>query len=156
MPIIDRKDVKLIELLQENGRESLTNLAKGISLSIDSTHSRIKRLQEKGILKFGIFVDPKKLGYELVANVQIKLHNVSDEEMQLFIKFLISHKNVIELITTLGDFDVTCIIIAKNTEEFETISRFIRHKFKNIIADWKSIINLKVYKFEEYAVSQLL
>lgn len=150
---LDNKDRLLLEILQKNSRESLTNIAKAIKLSIDSTHKRIKKLYEKEIIvKFGIFIDPKALGYDLVANIQIKLHNISEEELNKFISFLKAHKNVIELITTLGEYDITCVLIAKNTEELEIISREIRQKFKDLIADWKSAINLKVHKFEEYNI----
>lgn len=149
--MIDDKDKLLLELLQKNGRESLTVLARKLGLSIDSTHKRIKKLKENGIIIFGIFIDPKKIEYGLVVNVRIKLHNISEEELEKFVSFLKAHKNVIELITTLGDYDVTCVIIAANTEEFETISRHIRQKFRGLIADWNSVINLKVHKFEEYS-----
>lgn len=149
--MLDGKDKMLLELLQKNGRESLTVLARKLNLSIDSTHKRIKKLKEAGIIDFGIFIDPKKLGYDLVVNVRIKLHNVSEEELEKFVSFLKAHKNVIELITTLGDYDITCVIIAANTEELETISRHIRQKFRELISDWNSVINLKVHKFEEYS-----
>ncbi len=150
---LDKKDKLLLELLQKNARESLTNLAKAVNLSIDSTNKRIKKLKDLGIIsKFGVFINPKALGYDLVANVQIKLHNINEEILNKFIAFLKSHNNVVELITILGDYDITCVIIAKNTEEFEYISRDIRQKFKDLIADWKSVINLKVYKFEEYSM----
>jgi len=148
---IDNKDKQLLEILQVDGRKSLTELAKAIKLSIDSTHKRIKKLKEKGIVnRFGIFINPKALGYDLVTNIQIKLQNINEEELNRFIAFLKQHKNIIELITTLGDYDLTCVIIAKNTQELEEISINIRQKFRNLIADWKSVINLKVYKFEEY------
>jgi len=148
---IDNKDKQLLEILQVDGRKSLTELAKAIKLSIDSTYKRIKKLKEKGIVnRFGIFINPKALGYDLVTNIQIKLQNINEEELNRFIAFLKQHKNIIELITTLGDYDLTCVIIAKNTQELEEISINIRQKFRNLIADWKSVINLKVYKFEEY------
>lgn len=150
--MLDDRDKLLLELLQKNGRESLTSLAKALSLSIDSTNKRIKKLQEKGIIaKFGIFIDPKALGYELIANVQIKLHNINEGELNDFVSALKSHKNVIELITTLGDYDITCVIMAADTNELEATSRQIRQKFRGLIADWKSVINLKTHKFEEYS-----
>ena len=148
---LDKKDKKLLEILQYNGRASLTVLAKSLSLSIDSTHKRLKKLLASGIIaRIGTFIDPKALGYDLVANVQIKLHNISEEQLNKFIAYLQAHKNVIELITTLGDYDITCVLIAKNTEELEILSRQIRQKFKELISDWKSVINLKIHKFEEY------
>ena len=117
---LDNKDKKLLEILQKNSRESLTILAKEINLSIDSTHKRLKKLQESGIIvKYSVFIDPKKLGYDLVANIQIKLQNINEEELNKFIAYLRANKNAIELITTLGDYDLTCVLIAKNTEELD-------------------------------------
>lgn len=148
---IDSKDKILLDELQKNSRESLTNLAKKVKLSIDSTNKRIKRLHETGVIsQFSIFIDSRKLGYDLIANVQIKLNNISEEELNKFIYHLKAHNNVIDIITLLGDYDVTAVIIAENASEFEEISRTIRQKFRNIIADWHSVINLKCYKLEEY------
>jgi len=152
MQELDSKDKQLLGLLQKNSREQLKILARQIGLSIDSTKKRIEKLKKAGIIaKLGAFIDPKAVGYDLVANVQIKLQNISEEELAKFISYLKAHRNVTTLITTLGDFDITCVLIAKNTEEMDSLFREIRHKFKNIIADWKSVINLKVHKFEEYS-----
>lgn len=149
---MDAKDKKLLELLQKNGRESLTNLSKAVKLSIDATNKRIKKLHEAGIIhRFGIFINPKAMGYDLVATVQIKLNNISEEELNRLISYLKAHKNVIELITLLGEYDVACVLIAKNTEEMDSLFREIRQKFKSLIAGWRSEINLKVHKFEEYS-----
>ncbi len=150
---VDSRDRLLLQVLQNNSRESLTKLAKALKLSLDSTHKRIKKLHANGIIsRFGIFIDPKVLGFDLVANVSIKLHNISEEQLNKFIGFLKEHRNVIELITTLGDYDVTCVFIARNTQELEELFRHVRQKFKELIADWHSVINLKVHKFEEYSL----
>ena len=152
MEQMDAKDRMLLDLLQKNSREQLKILAKQIGLSIDSTKKRIEKLKHKNIIaQFGAFINPKAAGYDLVANVQIRLHNISEEELAKFISYLRAHKNVTTLITTLGDFDITCVLIAKNTGEMDSLFREIRQKFKNLIADWKSVINLNVYKFEEYS-----
>jgi len=148
---LDDKDKKILMILQENSREQLKIIAKQVNLSIDSTKKRIEKLKKAGIIaRFGIFIDPKALGHEIVANCQIKLRNISEEELNKFLAHLRQHDNVIDLLSTLGEYDLTCVIIARNTEEVEIISRKIRQKFKDLIDDWKSVINLKVYKFEYY------
>ncbi len=153
---LDNRDKQLIMLLQENGRAQLTDLAKALGLSIDSTHKRLKKLIANGTVYIKALVDPKAIGHELVATVQIKLNNISEEELTKFIAYLRAHPNVIELISILGDYDITCVIIAKTTNQLEMIYREIRHRFRNLIADWHSVINLKVHKFEEYDVTELL
>ncbi|MFH1839995.1 MAG: Lrp/AsnC family transcriptional regulator [Nanoarchaeota archaeon] len=153
---MDKKDKKLLMLLQENSRESLTNLAKKVDLSIDSTHKRLRKLTKSGIVdRFGIFINPKIIGYDLVVDVKIKLHNVTEEEVKSIISYLTKHPNCIELISVSGDFDLTCVLIAKNSKELNDLSFAIRQKFKNIIADWKTSFNLEVFKFEWYDFNML-
>ena len=147
---LDIKDRKILEQLQKDGRMQLTNLAKTIGLSIDSTHKRIKKMQENNIFKTGILVNPHALGYTIITNVQIKLHNITEEELQKMLNHLKQHPNIIELISILGDYDLTCVILAKDTNELNTIATTIRQKYKTLIADWRSVINLTVHKFEEY------
>lgn len=153
---MDKKDKKLLMLLQENSRESLTNLAKKVDLSIDSTHKRLKKLIKTGIVdRFGTFINPKVIGYDLVVDVKIKLHNVTEQEVKDIIGYLTKHPNCIELISVSGDFDLTCVLIAKNSKELNDLSYNIRQKFKNIIADWKTSFNLEVFKFEWYDFNML-
>lgn len=152
---LDKRDRQLIGLLQTNGRAQLTDLAKALGLSIDSTHKRLKKLIANKVIFIRALVDPAALGYGLIANVQIKLNNISEEELTKFIAYLKSHPNVIELFSILGDYDITCVFIARTTEELETIYREVRYKFKTMIADWHSVINLKMHKFEEYDLDGL-
>ncbi len=150
---MDKKNKKLLTLLQENGREQLKILSKKIGLSIDATKKRIEKLKKAGIIdRFGIFIDPKALGYDLVVDNKIKLTNVTQEEKTKFIAHLTEHPNCIELIATSGDCDFTCVLIAEDTKSLNEIIYSIRERFKNIISDWKSTFNLEVYKFERYTL----
>ena len=148
---MDKKNEKLLTLLQENSRESLKALGSKIGLSIDSTKKRIEKLKNLGIItKFGVSLNPKAMGYDIVANNKIKLTNISKIERERFINYLVNHPSCIELISVSGDYDWTCVLIAKNTDYFNDLVYEIREKFKDIISDWNTSFNLKIYKFEEY------
>mgnify|MGYP001602910791 CR=1 FL=1 len=54
--ILDQKDRKILMLLQENGRESMTNISKKVGLSIDAVNNRVKTLLKKEIFYTGIFI----------------------------------------------------------------------------------------------------
>ncbi len=148
---MDKKDKQLLTLLQENGRERLKFLGQKIGLSIDSTKKRIEKLKKGGIIsKFGIFIDPKAMGYDVVTDNKIKLSNVTNQDRKNFIAYLSELPQCIELIAISGDYDFTCVLIAESTSSFNELMYQIREKFKHIISDWKSSFNLKVYKFEKY------
>lgn len=149
-PFLDKKDKEILMTLQENGRESLTDIARKVKLSIDSVHKRIKRMKQQEIFKPGIFINPRAIGFPLVMDIKIKLKNITEEDESKFISYLKNHPNVTELLSVMGDFDLTCVLIAKNTDELEGISTGIRQKFRSLIDDWKGILILKTHKFEEY------
>ncbi|MBI4163453.1 MAG: Lrp/AsnC family transcriptional regulator [Candidatus Aenigmarchaeota archaeon] len=149
---IDEKDKQILNLLQKDGRMTLKEIGKAIGLSIDSTHKRLKKLLESKVVHIGAFIEPKTIGYELISTVSIKLGNASEEEHGAFIDYLVKSPHIIEVISTLGQYDLMVVFIAKSTEELEKIYRSVRHQFKNIIADWESAINLKVHKFEKYSL----
>jgi len=148
--IIDDKDKKILMMLQQNGRVQLKEISKKVNLSIDSVHKRIKEMMKKGVFTSTILIDPRVIGYPLIADVKIKLKNISKEEREKFIEYLQKQERVTELLSVMGDYDFTCVIITKDSNEFEELSTQIRQKFKELILEWKGILVLKTYKFEEY------
>lgn len=147
---LDEKDKKILILLMGNGREKLTNIAKKVGLSIDATNNRIKKMVENGVFNFGIYINPSKIGYNLTANAWIKLHNLNEEEYNKFVNYLVNHPRVTTLLSITGDYDLNAVLMVKDNTELEEVSRSIRSKFSNIIADWKLIFVVKVHKFEWY------
>ena len=149
--ILDKKDRAILMILQKNSRESLTNIAKKVHLSIDSVNKRIKEMQRKDIFDFSMLnIEPRAIGFPLVADVKIKLRNITEKEKNALIGYLKEHPRVIDLLSIMGDYDLTCVLIAKDTNELEKISLRIRQKYSDLIADWRSILILKTYKFEHY------
>jgi Lrp/AsnC family leucine-responsive transcriptional regulator len=68
MPHMDRVDAELLALLQENGRMSQHDLAKSVGLSAPAVGERLRKLEERGIIRrFAAVLDPKKLGHDITA-----------------------------------------------------------------------------------------
>ncbi|NBD27913.1 Lrp/AsnC family transcriptional regulator [Paenibacillus glycinis] len=69
---MDKLDRTLLELLQEDGRMTVSELSKRLSLSRPSTAERMLRLQEKGvILGFGARVSPAAVGRNVQVIIQL-------------------------------------------------------------------------------------
>ena len=116
---LDSKDREILMILQENGRESLTDIAKKVKLSIDSVHNRIKEMQKKGIFYPGIFINPKAIGFPLVTDIKIKLNNITEEENkklekqfnnEIKILSICKHENLIPLISICFEKPNYCLI----------------------------------------------
>lgn len=73
MENLDETDRELLAALAEDARISLKELAGRIGLSSPSTSERMRRLEERGVIKgYTIEVDAIALGYQLQAIVRIK------------------------------------------------------------------------------------
>lgn len=87
--MLDDLDRRIVEILVEDARISLKDLAQRVGLSSPSVSERLKRLEERGVIRaFTIEVDPAALGYTLQAIVRIrplpgKLHVVQDLIQQI-------------------------------------------------------------------------
>lgn len=72
--MVDTIDLKLLELLKENSRLSFADLGRKIDLSPSAVRERIQKMEDSGvILKYGIQMDNRKLGYELEAFILLKV-----------------------------------------------------------------------------------
>jgi Lrp/AsnC family leucine-responsive transcriptional regulator len=59
----DKTDLKILKLLQENGRITNLQLASSIGLSPAPTLERVRKLENSGFIKsYHAFVDEEKLG----------------------------------------------------------------------------------------------
>lgn len=147
---LDDKDKKILMLLQKDGRIQLNKIAKEVNLSIDSVNNRIKEMQRRNVFRTGIFINPRNMGYPLLADIKIKIKNVSQEERNKFVNYLLGYKKCFELLSIMGDYDFTCVFYAKDSNELEEISIHIREKFKDLISDWNGLLVLKTYKLEYF------
>ena len=61
-------DRRLLSLLSVDGRRSYADLAHEVGLSAPSVYARVKKLEDRGVIKqFTITTSPEQLGYGLAA-----------------------------------------------------------------------------------------
>ena len=48
---LDKKDMAILKLLQENARVTVKEISQKIHLSTTPVHERIKRMEESGVIK---------------------------------------------------------------------------------------------------------
>jgi Lrp/AsnC family transcriptional regulator, leucine-responsive regulatory protein len=71
--VIDKLDQQILEILATEARISVKDLAQRVNLSSPSASERIRRLEERGVIRaFTIEIDPQAIGYTLQAIVRVK------------------------------------------------------------------------------------
>lgn len=69
---LDTTDHAIIQQLQQDGRMSVAQLSREVSLSASATAERVRRLTEGGVITgYSITVDPEALGYAVTAFVRL-------------------------------------------------------------------------------------
>ena len=132
---LDAYDYKILNELDKDSRKSASEMAKKVRLSKVSVNQRIKKLQDKGIIKtFMIQVDYRKLGYN-ICHIFYKLQNISSENEELFYSFLSKH-NLIGYVARIdGNFDTYLVLVYQDNEQLDKTLSEINNKFGQFIKE---------------------
>jgi Lrp/AsnC family leucine-responsive transcriptional regulator len=69
----DPTDLRILEVLQRDGRASFTELARAVSMSASAVTERVRRLEEAGVIQgYSAVVDPERLGLPVLAFVRLR------------------------------------------------------------------------------------
>jgi Lrp/AsnC family transcriptional regulator for asnA, asnC and gidA len=71
MLMIDALDAKIIVMLQADARTPNTGIAARLRVTEATVRKRIARLRRDGILQFGAWADPLKMGYQTYAVIEL-------------------------------------------------------------------------------------
>ncbi|MGV0878532.1 Lrp/AsnC ligand binding domain-containing protein [Martelella sp. FLE1502] len=103
---LDRFDRAIMSTLAENGRISITDLAKRIGLSKSPTQARVRHLEEAGIIRgYRAVLDPIQLGLDYVAFVEVKLSDTREKALSEFNKAVVGLVEVEQVHMIAGRFD---------------------------------------------------
>lgn len=91
---MDNTDIQLLKILQEDGRITLSDLSKELSLSRPSVSERLSRLREQGIItRIGAKISPAAVGRDVLLFINVSALNVGYDEFE---KMIFEHPDIIE------------------------------------------------------------
>jgi Lrp/AsnC family transcriptional regulator for asnA, asnC and gidA len=130
--MIDKKDLKIIDMLRENARIPLTEIASRLDVSESTIRKRIRALEKNGVItQYTVVVDPSKLGYNSVSMVGIDVESTHllDVAMRMTefpeVKFVATSTGDHMIITEIwiNDSKELGRFIAENIEKQEGVKR---------------------------------
>jgi Lrp/AsnC family leucine-responsive transcriptional regulator len=73
---IDEIDLRILDMLQRNGKLSQAKIAGAVGLTTPSVNERIKKMERHGMIKgFVALLDHEKMGFPLTAYVDVALEH---------------------------------------------------------------------------------
>ncbi len=116
---MDITDVKILEILQKDGRISMKELGKRVSLTSPAVSERVKRLEESEVIRgYKAVINPVKLG----LNVSVIIHvGLRVSAHKTFLKFVTEHPSIVECHHVTGNDCMTVKAMLANTTELEKL-----------------------------------
>ena len=103
---LDKVDRKILRLLQDNGRMSMTELAEQVGMSVSPVSERVRRLERDGVITgYAARVNPQALGLGLLVFVEIKLRSKSGNIFDDFRREVAKVPQILECYLVSGEYD---------------------------------------------------
>ena len=143
---MDNIDKKILEELQKNSSQPLSELSQKVGLSNTPCWNRIKKLEEEKIIKSkSIIIDNKKINLSITVFLSISIQNHTAEWLKNFQKVVNKYEQIIEVHRLTGsnsDYQIT--ILSPSIEEYD---KFQQRLIKEIeCTNMSSHISLQTIK----------
>ncbi|MEO6939276.1 MAG: Lrp/AsnC family transcriptional regulator [Candidatus Kapaibacterium sp.] len=117
---MDEIDVQILATLQKQGRTKRNELAEEVHLSIPAISERLRKLEERGILKgFHAELEPKLVGLDVAAFIFVTVD--SSSHYGEFLRSAQEHPEVLEIHAVTGDGSHVLKIRTWNTSTLERL-----------------------------------
>ena len=124
---MDYIDKKILEELQKNSSQPLSELSKKVGLSNTPCWNRIKKLEEEKIIKSKcIIIDNKKINLPITVFLSISIQNHTERWLKNFEKIVNKYDQIIEVHRLTGsnsDYQIT--ILSPSIEEYDKFQQVL-------------------------------
>lgn len=126
---LDRTDLRILALLQANGRATNAEIAEAVSLSASACLRRVQKLEADGVIAgYAALIDPLAVGLGLQAFVRVQLEKHDSAAVQHFVESVQSWNEVVACHALTGEMDYLLHIVVSDLDDF---SRFLLDKLLN-------------------------
>lgn len=123
--MIDQTDLKILYILQNNGRTRLADIAEEVALSAPAVMERVKKLEASGVIRgYQALIDGKKVGKDITAFIGVSIGNQRDIDQ--FARQMLRYPDVLECHHVTGDESFILKVKSANTGSLEKLLGQIR------------------------------
>ncbi len=121
--VLDGLSKKIIEQLQQDGRQSYAAIAKAVGLSEAAVRQRVQRLLDAGAMQIVAVTDPLRVGFQRQALVGLKIQGDQREAARR----LAALDEVDYVVVCAGSFDLIVEIVCEDDDHLlEILNDHIR------------------------------
>lgn len=126
----DEKDLMILRELQVDSSVSNVELARRVDLSPPATHTRVKRLEQIGIIqRYVAVLNREQLGYDMLCFITVSLQLHQPRATESFQSLVMEMPEVLECHQVTGDYDYLLKVAIRNRDE---LRRFLMDRLTPI------------------------
>src|SRR5215468_82972 len=127
---LDRIDRRLLVRLQQDGRATISQLAREVHLTVTPTLERVRQLEVSGYIE-GYFarLNPRRLGLGLLAYVEVSLDRTTPDAFERFKQAMLAHDEVMDCHMVAGGFDY---LLKVRVSDMESYRRFLGDRIAGV------------------------
>jgi Lrp/AsnC family transcriptional regulator for asnA, asnC and gidA len=148
----DKIDIKIVNLLLEDGRMPASEIARRIGdISERAVRYRIDRMVNEGVIQISAVAKPQAFGLTTIADVWLEVE--SDRILEVARK-LAAFDNVSYVACGIGESDVSIQIVAKDTAEIYHFVTDVVRKVPGVRKTTTSIVPLMIKDVYQWRVPE--
>lgn len=129
-PSLDKTDLKILDLLQNDASRSTSEIADAVGLSASPCWRRIALLEEQGVVRRRVaLLDRDKLGLGVTVVVQVRLTTHGRQSLAAFEERVRELPEVTHCFTVMGAIDFVLIVVTTDIRAYE---RFMREALSQL------------------------
>tara|TARA_R110001583_G_C5476698_1_gene393384 strand:- start:14 stop:469 length:456 start_codon:yes stop_codon:yes gene_type:complete len=129
---MDKIDRHILEVLQNEGRISIADLADQVGLSPSPCARRLKRLEEENYIEdYQANLNKNRVGITMTFFVEVSLNRHQEETIEVFESALLDMDEVINAHIVSGRYDYLLEVVSKNLAGYEAFTNKL-HRIKSV------------------------
>jgi Lrp/AsnC family transcriptional regulator of ectoine degradation len=119
---LDDRDIKILSILQEEGRISKSELAKRVNLSNTPCWERLQRMERAGIVKgYGASIALEKLTEHVVVFVTAELEKHRAADFEFFEAAILDEPEIAACWAVGGGFDYVFQVVTRSINSYQRL-----------------------------------
>ncbi|MFP3950528.1 MAG: Lrp/AsnC family transcriptional regulator [Candidatus Bathyarchaeia archaeon] len=112
MSDLDDKDIKILNVLQENAKMSFTEISKRLGIPESTVRYRVEQMERKNVITgYAALVNPRRVGLPITAVMLIKIY---PQELREASEKLSRFNELRHLFKTTGIYDMISVVNARD------------------------------------------
>ncbi|WP_350351615.1 Lrp/AsnC family transcriptional regulator [Microbacterium sp. A8/3-1] len=129
-PSLDAVAKTIIELLQEDGRRSYSDIGRVVGLSEAAVRQRVQRLTESGVMQIVAVTDPMQLGFHRQAMIGIRVSG----DTRIVAEAIARVEAIDYVVITVGAFDVLAEVVCEDDDQLLALINDVIRPIEGVVS----------------------